>query len=64
MYNKGGWIAKAGSCKIGLKPKPFSGIGVIFSKGFDVSKENKEKPNVMRACVSNDFRMNLEFFRF
>ena len=39
-------MAKAGSCKIGLKPKPFSWTGIILSNGFDVitvnNKENKK----------------------
>ena len=26
-YKIGGWIAKAGSCKIGFKPNPSLGIG-------------------------------------
>ena len=55
-------MAKAGSCKIGLKPKPFSGTGSIFSKGFDVSKENKTKPNIIRDCISNVFKISFEFF--
>ena len=28
-YKIGGWIAKAGSCKIGFKPNPSLGIGKI-----------------------------------
>ena len=28
-YKIGGWIAKAGSCKIGFNPKPSSGVGYI-----------------------------------
>ena len=36
-YKSGGWIANAGSCKIGFKPNPSSGTGKIFKKGFDVT---------------------------
>ena len=52
MYSNGGWIAKAGSCKIGLNPKPFSGIGIILSKGLEVIIVNNTKPIVINAWVS------------
>ena len=61
MYNKGGWIAKAGSCKIGLNPKPFEGIGVIFSKGLDVSNINNKKPIVIIACTCKVFDIRRKF---
>ena len=28
-YKIGGWIAKAGSCKIGFNPRPSAGVGKI-----------------------------------
>ena len=43
MYSKGGWIANAGSCKIGLKPKPSGGTGNILLKGLDVISVNNKK---------------------
>ena len=61
MYNNGGWIAKAGSCKIGLKPNPFGCVGKIFSKGFEVNMVNNKKPIMIKACVSRAFDTNLEF---
>ena len=57
-------MAKAGSCKIGLKPKPFSGTGIIFSNGFDVMIVNNIKPIVINAWVSKIFETNLELFFF
>ena len=44
-YKIGGWIAKAGSCSIGLRPKPSSGVGKIKLNGFDVSIKKIKKPN-------------------
>jgi hypothetical protein len=60
IYNSGGWIAKAGSCNIGLKPNPFVGTGIILSKGFDVSSVNNKKPIVIKACVSRVFDIKTE----
>jgi len=31
-------MAKAGSCKMGLKPNPLGWDGIILSKGFDAVK--------------------------
>ena len=49
MYNSGGCTAKAGSCKIGLKPNPFSWTGIILSKGFEVKIVNTMNPKDIRA---------------
>ena len=62
MYSKGGWIAKAGSCKIGLKPKPSAWMGLIISNGFDVRTVNNIKPAVINAWVSKVFEIKIEFF--
>ena len=64
IYNNGGWIAKAGSCKIGLKPNPFGCAGKILSKGFEVSNVNNKKPMMIKACVSKAFDINVEFVWF
>ena len=42
-------MANAGSCKIGLNPKPSVCIFSIFSKGFEVRTVNKIKPIAMNA---------------
>ena len=42
-------MARAGSCKIGLKPKPFSWAGIILSNGFDVMIVNNIKPIAINA---------------
>jgi len=42
-------MAKAGSCKIGLKPKPSVCVGLIISNGFDVRTVNNIKPVVINA---------------
>ena len=61
IYNNGGCIANAGSCKIGLKPNPFGCVGKILSKGFEVNKVNNKKPIIINACVSRAFDIKLEF---
>ena len=55
MYKRGGWIAKAGSCKIGLNPKPFV-CPSILRNGFDVNAVNKMKPIIINAWVSKIFK--------
>ena len=55
-------MARAGSCKIGLKPKPFSWAGIILSNGFDVMIVNYIKPIAINAWVSKIFETNLELF--
>ena len=47
QHISGGWIASAGSCKIGFKPKPSSGIGKMFKNGFDVKRIKSKKPKIM-----------------
>ena len=50
MYKIGGWIAKAGSCRMGFKPKPsLVSIGLI-KKGLDVRITNKEKHKYKKHC--------------
>ena len=46
-YKMGGWIAKAGSCKIGFNPNPSNGVGIINWKGFEVSVINNRKPKII-----------------
>jgi len=53
-------MAKAGSCKIGLKPSPFSGTGIIRSNGFDVKIVKRMNPIIIKACVSRVFVMKLK----
>ena len=48
-YNIGGWIAKAGSCKIGFRPNPSLGTGSKRLNGFEVKIKNKKKP-VIISC--------------
>ena len=55
-------IAKAGSCKIGLKPKPSAWTGLIISNGFDVRMVNNIKPVAINAWVSRVFEIKIEFF--
>ena len=62
MYNKGGCMAKAGSCKIGLKPKPFSCTGKTLSKGFEVKIVKTIKPNDIKDWISKDFEIKTKFF--
>ena len=40
-------MAKAGSCKIGLRPNPSMGIGNKKLNGFDVAKTNIKKPIII-----------------
>ena len=47
MYKSGGWIAKAGSCKIGFKPIPSLAIGNKTLNGFEVKRINNKKPNII-----------------
>ena len=52
----GGCIAKAGSCKIGFKPKPWAGIGNNSSKALDVKRAKSKKPIIIKfwkKIVSN-----------
>ena len=52
-------MASAGSCRIGLKPKPFSWAGTILSNGFDVMMVNNIKPidiNLINE-ISNQFKL-------
>ena len=46
-YKIGGWIARAGSCKIGFKPRPSFGIGNKKLNGFEVSNKNKKNPEII-----------------
>ena len=62
IYNKGGWIAKAGSCKIGLNPRPFEGIGKVVSKGLDVKSINNKNPIIITACTCSVFDMRSKLF--
>ena len=54
-------MANAGSCKIGLNPKPFVWVVIILSKGLDVKIVNNIKPVIINAWVSKVFEINLEF---
>ena len=63
MYSSGGCIARAGSCKMGLKPNPLVCITGILSKGFDVRRVNNINPIVINACVSKAFETKLKFDR-
>ena len=54
-------MAKAGSCKIGLKPNPFGCAGKILSKGFEVTNVNNKKPIMIKAWVYKAFEINAEF---
>ena len=51
-YKIGGWIAKIGSCKIGFKPRPLIGTGIIILKGLDVKIVNEENPIII-ICWNN-----------
>ena len=44
---------------MGLKPKPFSGMGMIFLKGLEVKIVNITNPNIIKAWVSKVFEINL-----
>ena len=39
---------KAGSCKIGLKPSPWEGVGKILLKGFELRIMKNKKPEIKR----------------
>ena len=41
-------MAKAGSWRIGLNPKPLSVRKFIFSNGLDVRKVNNKNPNIKK----------------
>ena len=43
MYRTGGWIAKAGSCKIGFKPKPSLTSTELTKNGLEARITNEEK---------------------
>ena len=60
-YSKGGWIAKAGSCKMGLKPKPLGYDGIILSNGLDVAIINNKKPIIIKACICRVVATKVEF---
>jgi hypothetical protein len=60
-YNSGGWMAMAGSCKMGLKPNPLGWDGIILSKGFDAVKMKTKKPIVMKACICRALETKMEF---
>ena len=40
-------MARAGSCKIGLRPWPSLGIGNKLINGFEVKRINSKKPNII-----------------
>jgi hypothetical protein len=61
IYKSGGWIAKAGSCRIGLKPNPFSTVEIIFLKGLEVKIVNNIKPAVIKDWISKVFKIKVEF---
>ena len=46
-YKIGGWIAKAGSWSIGLRPIPSSGVGKIKLNGFDVWIKKRKNPIII-----------------
>ena len=46
-YKIGGWIASAGSCKIGFKPKPSFGIGKIWLNGLEVFIKKIKNPIII-----------------
>ena len=48
IYKRGGWIAKAGSCKIGLRPSPSKGFGEIILKGLEPKNKNSEKNSIIK----------------
>ena len=58
-YKIGGWIANAGSCKIGLRPNPSSGIGKIKLNGLEVFIKKTKKP-IMIICWNNN--VNILYF--
>ena len=47
----GGWIANAGSCKIGFKPSPSSTNTEFTRKGFEVKITNSEKIKNRPLCI-------------
>ena len=48
-YKIGGWMANAGSCKIGLSPRPSVGVGNKYSKGFEVKIIKSKNPNMITS---------------
>ena len=54
-------MAKAGSCKIGLNPKPSILGGNILKKGFEVKIVNNKKPIIINAWISKVFKIKDEF---
>ena len=64
-YKMGGWIAKAGSCKIGFKPVPSFGTGNKFKKGFEVKRMNNKNPIIINSwnnIVNNLYLLNNFFW--
>ena len=66
MYSNGGCIARAGSCKMGFKPNPSSGTGLIRLNGFELNNMKNKKPNIKIFCtiksVSNSIIFRMAFF--
>ena len=42
-------MANAGSCKIGLSPRPSVGVGNKYSKGFEVKIIKSKNPNMITS---------------
>ena len=42
-------MANAGSCKIGLSPRPSFGVGNKYSKGFEVKIIKSKNPNMITS---------------
>ena len=55
-------MAKAGSCRIGLKPNPLSWIWNVLSNGFDVKMINSKNPILIIAWVSKVFEIKTKLF--
>ena len=65
-YRIGGWIAKAGSWRIGFKPVPSFGIGNKSLNGLEVKRINNKKPRIITSWKSTVSNLYLEdsFFEF
>ena len=57
-------MAKAGSCKIGLNPKPSGLAGSTVKKGLDVKIVNNKKPIIINDWISKVFKIKKKFFLF
>ena len=52
-------MAKAGSCKTGLRPFPSSGIGLILINGLEVKTVKPMKPILTKFEAKNTLDINL-----